>query len=195
MGNSAFPRASSHLHDLCGLVERLCLNWMTTQRLWVILQIGECGCDWEAWPLPCLVVQTWVRGEVWRALQFWVVWQGLRSSHPEQSSETAGLLLCVSASYPSSLLPSVCPNWHLGVRYHLTQTYSRVSVGLQTQAECVRTSFLPPTLGPLHSNVAQNRLKVLQKEGTNQYRHKWQKKWSREQVSSPPQLYWDTIHK
>lgn len=61
MGNSAFPGASRHLSDLCGLVERLSLNWMTTLRLWVRLQIRECAVNGKLRPLPSVVVQTWVR--------------------------------------------------------------------------------------------------------------------------------------
>lgn len=150
MGNSALPRASRLLSDLCGLVERLSLNWMATGRLWVRLQIRECGMNGKPWPLPQVVVQPWVRmrcgialpdccpggwGVGFSAGWSWRVWvppphkqlRNLASPDPGFCSATA------------ILFPSLHSNWHPTVGCHWTQMSLGVDVAMQAQINTEHT--------------------------------------------------------
>lgn len=88
-----------------------------------------------------------------------------------------GGLLCIS----KSIFPAFFQHVQLTSRSQVlfNHTFSTVSVDMQTEisAECIRKPLLPPTSGHVHSVVARNRGEFLQKQSTNCYGHKRQKKW------------------
>lgn len=200
MGNSTFSRASSHLHDLCGLVERPSLNWMTTQRLWVILQIRECWCDWEAWPLPCVVVQTSVRGEVWGLCS--AGWSGRawgpptkkRAKRLTQYAPTLVPALHLSV-YPPSF-PSMYPNWHpeLGTILPIDFLESvQICKHRQLQYTLAHHFYLP-LQGTYMQMWFRTDPRSCRKRAPISTGISDRKNDSENMVSPTPQLYWDIIN-
>ena len=139
---------------------------MTTRRLWVLLQIRECGCDGEVVTLALHGSSDLGQG---RGVKDFAALGGLDGSEVLPLGGLKRLTQRAPTLAPAPRLwvytPSL-PSVYLQIEQCLMLRHANID----TQAMSENHSSLPPTSGRPHHGVAQNRCKVLQEEDTTWYR-------------------------